>query len=652
MFFPEPMDRVKLIVLDRDFDLVSKEIVSFGEFEVSKIQPDEVKEFTLGREDVEQQTVRFRNFKRRYTEILNVLGKWITEENGNIISEKPYFSTSEIENELTRIEKTIKKILAEQRKLEDRRKELQIELSKIKFFKRMGVELKGLSDLKHFQIKLGLVPSAHYSGLVSSLSGMPSMIRIVDTIEDSNLVFIVVSSSNKEALESALKGSFFEDVGLPKGGDISKQQTKIIREIFMLDEALFDIDLRLKRMAKQFGPTLKRLSYSIDYNLTMLHLKAEALKTRRVYLLSGWVPRRKRDELLKRVEEITDGKFIYFIEPAENLEGKTIIPTKLRNFSLFRAFEKFVTMFGTPRYREIDPTPFTAVSYMIMYGAMFGDLGHGLTLSALGLIGKLIGKLKGKKRVSFLFDIAFWVGLSSAFFGILYGSVFGCEDVLAPLWLHPLENSSKLMAVAVGWGVLFLTLGMILNIVNSFLEKDLTKALFSHSGLAGLVFYLSIAIPIGYKFATGKELISGSVITAIAIISLLVIALEGLLGKIIFKKEEGESFLISGFFGLFETIIGLLSNTVSFVRVAAFAINHTVLMMVVFLGANGAANLYPSWFWKGLVLVLGNLVVIGFEGFIVGIQTLRLEYYEFFTKFFRSDGKPYEPISTKLRGGV
>ena len=171
-------------------------------------------------------------------------------------------------------------------------------------------------------------------------------------------------------------------------------------------------------------------------------------------------------------------------------------------------------------------------------------------------------------------------------------------------------------------------------------NKNVKKAVFSENGIAGLLFYLTVIGSVVYYFIAGKLIVSINILIVICLIELTVILFKDKLEKIVTrKKEETKSSVAEQIFELIETLLSFVSNTISFVRLAAFAINHVGLCMAVYILANmisGVGNI--------AVAIIGNVIVIVLEGLIVAIQVLRLEYYELFSRFYSGDGKPYTPI--------
>ena len=338
---------------------------------------------------------------------------------------------------------------------------------------------------------------------------------------------------------------------------------------------------------------------------------------------------------------IEDGKG----ESLENRFRKP--PTKLKNPKIFKPFEMFIRMYGLPNYQEFDPTIFVAITYSIIFGAMFGDVGQGLCLFVGGMLLYKFKKLN-------LAAIVGSCGIFSTIFGFCFGSVFGFEDVIEPLWLRPTEamttlpfignlNTVFVVAVALGMGLVLLM--MVFHIINSLRAKELGEALFDTNGVAGLVFYGAVAAVV-VLFMTGHSLPAGIVLVVMFAVPLLVIACkEPLTNKLNKKKEliEGGKgmFVVQAFFEMFEVLLSYFSNTLSFVRIGAFAVSHAAMMQVVLMLAGAENGGTPNI----IVIIVGNLVVCGMEGLIVGIQGLRLQYYEFFSRFYKGDGREFTPYA-------
>lgn len=339
--------------------------------------------------------------------------------------------------------------------------------------------------------------------------------------------------------------------------------------------------------------------------------------------LSGWIPRRQLDAL----RTMLDGRFHgrYWLDLREPSAREVAeVPSLVRYPGWLAPFVPLVKSYGIPRYGEFDPALPFAFTWLLLFGAMFGDVGHGavILLLAVALY----------PRIGFMAWVGIAAGAVSMLFGVLYGSIFGYEDIIEPLWLSPMHDPIRVLIIAVGFGVGFIVFTLLVNASNKLVAGRVGEALFDSTGLAGLVFYLG-AVGSLVSLAGGADLARPA--GALAGLGITVVA-----G---FKWHEaraglGERLLVT-LIETLETGINLFANTLSFMRVAAFSLNHVALALAVFAlaGGLGAAG-------HGLTLVLGNIVIIVLEGGIVAIQALRLMYYEGFSRFFSGDGTEFVPL--------
>lgn len=339
--------------------------------------------------------------------------------------------------------------------------------------------------------------------------------------------------------------------------------------------------------------------------------------------LSGWIPRRQLSDLREVLEARFHGR--YWLDLREPVTSEVAeVPSLVRYPGWLQPFVPLVKSYGVPRYGEFDPALPFAFTYLLLFGAMFGDVGHGAVILLLALaFAQRLGRMA-------------WVGIAagvvSMLFGLLYGSVFGYEDILHPVWLSPLHDPVRVLTIAVAFGVGFIVFTLLANTYNKWMAGHVGEALFDSTGLAGLVFYLGAV--------GGLASMAGAADVAqpaawLAGLGILVVAAFKWFEA---KADLGERILVTAIETL-ETGINLFSNTLSFMRVAAFSLNHVALALAVFTLANG---LDTTGHW--LTIVLGNIVIIALEGGIVAIQALRLMYYEGFSRFFSGDGKEFMPL--------
>lgn len=323
-------------------------------------------------------------------------------------------------------------------------------------------------------------------------------------------------------------------------------------------------------------------------------------------------------------------------------------PTILRNNWFAKPFEMFVEMYSLPKYEGFDPTFYVSITYSFLFGMMFGDLGQGIVMA-------LLGEFLWKKKKMKLGAIMARIGVFSAIFGLVYGSLFGNEELLAQLYQSigitalPLHVMSKtmtmpLLGAAIGLGVFLIVVSMSINVVLRLRQHEVGEALFSQNGLTGIVFYLAILIGLGAQMLYGIKLMTlPYIIGLIALPALIMMFKEPLIHlieKVRFQPDGSiVEYFVQSFFELFEVVLSFLSNTMSFLRVGGFVMSHAGMMIVVSALMDIAG--------KGSIAVLigGNIFVMCLEGLIVGIQTLRLEYYEMFSRYYDGGGRKFEAVS-------
>lgn len=326
-----------------------------------------------------------------------------------------------------------------------------------------------------------------------------------------------------------------------------------------------------------------------------------------------------------------------------------IAPTLLRNGWFSKPFEMFITMYGLPAYGSFDPTFYFAITYSLLFGLMFGDLGQGLIL-VLG------GVYLYRKKGMVLGAVATRIGFSSMLFGTLFGSVFGNETLLLPL-LEPFglpihvaspDFTMTLLISAVALGVVLILSSILINIFIKLKKRAYTQALFSQNGISGFVFYGFVMVGLALQMMLNINVFNPLTIAMFVVFPLLCILLVEPLGHLMDKKNLAPhagwgAYLVEGVFELIEVILSFITNTMSFLRVGGFVLSHAGMMIVV-MTLNDMMGQYGF-----VVMILGNALVIALEGLIVGIQTLRLEYYEMFSRYYEGGGKEFISVHKERR---
>lgn len=460
-------------------------------------------------------------------------------------------------------------------------------------------------------------------------------------------------ASDKELVDDIFRSMYFERIHIPDyvTGTTEEALASLEENIKSNKTELEQCEAQLKELMKkrekdiQQGFTvLKRL-----YDIFDLRRKVGASKNK--FYMKGFIPEKKSESFEKLFEDMKSVSVVFMPPDAD---ASCTPPTILKNSWLTRPFGMMVEMYGLPSYNGFNPTSFVAITYTLLFGIMFGDLGQGLLVFLGGLLlGKKLGKAGG---------MVTRVGLSSMIFGTLYGSFFGYEELLDPVFesvgidflpLKIFKQTNFILLTAVGIGIVLILMSMLINIYIGFKEKNYEKAVFGCNGIAGLIFYGSVVTGVVGTMMLDMKIMSAPFVVFLIVIPALCIFCRVPFAAVLKYKEwrlsEDEekmtfgNFIVENFFEMFEYVLSYVSNTMSFLRVGGFVLSHAGMMLVVMtLMDMCSAAAQP------FVLVLGNAFVMVMEGMIVAIQIIRLEFYEVFSRFYEGDGKPFEPVGVSF----
>ena len=533
---------------------------------------------------------------------------------------------------------------------------LDKERSAIAAFPLQQISLDALRNLSHFYMVTGNLANAIIPRVSMEL-GERAVVVPADGKEGN--VLVLCSNKNHWSVLDDLQRFGFVEAKTPEevSGSAAEAVRKKEDELSSLRLQLEECRMNVLKLSEEYGGFLLMMHSQLKGLIAVRQAQKHFGKIAHLYCISGWTPSDQIDEIRKIVKKSSDGTGVVEVIEAEDdalvKAGLETVPVKFKGGALLRPFQMLITNFGTPRYNELDPTIFVGITFVLLFGFMFGDVGQGLVLALLGLFLKLT-----KRNLDETFRDAGVLltacGISAMVFGFLYGSFFGYENhaFMKPLWLSPLNQNdiTQLLLTAVGVGIIFSSVAIIINIINHFIAKKYYEGVFDRFGLLGLLFYW-FALGTGvWVIKTHAFPIWAGVLIAIPLVLLF---LGGPIKHFAMAHhhsgEERESLfnlLLEACIELMETFTGYISGTVSFVRVGAFAISHAALCMAVF---SIVKMIHSGQFLgKGLlslvVIILGNLLVIAFEGMVAMIQGVRLEYYELFSKYFTGGGIEYKPF--------
>ncbi len=540
-------------------------------------------------------------------------------------------------------------------------------------FSNLKVPYTELEHLSFISLRIGKIDPNVVDELIFNLANRAVIIPL-----GSDKTRIVAASSKKGrfALDAELRRYGFIPLEIPENfkGIPDDVLAELKAQTIEVEKELQVIVTERKSYAKTHKNEILRLLRCLSIGAQVKALETRLESTQLVYRVTGWIPASSCVEVMKDLDNLTEGRIaLRQYDPSEVpsvKEGRETVPVKLTHGKLVGNFQRLIFGYGSPVYGTIDPTPFVAFFFILLFGIMFGDAGQGLVFVLIGIL-MMKGIIKKFPISPDYGPIFVAIGCSSTVMGLLTGEFFANPTILAPfgrfvtgLYGEPHNHILTLMPSAdsistlftfflftISVGFLINSTGLIINIINNISLGRIGNALFGKTGLSGAIFFWYIIFMVIRIFAFDSSIqIYDWIIIGVSLFGVFAAhPLQNLIAghKPIFHEGFGIA-VIEGVVEILEVVSSYLSNTVSFLRVGAFALAHAVLGFIIhtmmeLVGHSGgpAAEI--------LVQVVGNLVVIVLEGMIVSIQVIRLQYYEFFSKFFTETGKEFIPFQFKYK---
>jgi V/A-type H+/Na+-transporting ATPase subunit I len=571
--------------------------------------------------------------------------------------------------------------------IRNKQKEIQQDILKLEDLKRqldMFGDIKaGLytrSSYSFLTIQTGRILSTRLPDFTKEIAAMPNVqLNFGQDATGTNILLITMKREDRKVNE-ILDRFGWVDVRLTEGSEEIKENV------------FADLDAKLARLHSDQDRLLNE-SYRIvsekkeELSKMWVHLRTNELyysiqsyfsRTAKTMLFTGWVPAGSQKALDRIIIAATGGKcYMEWYTPQEMQKmgvKAQDIPVQLKNPKLLSPFQTLVTNWSIPEYGTIDPTPFVAVTYFIMFGLMFGDVCQGFIIGALGLLGSFYFRKRDQGYFQ-LCNLMIYCGMAAILAGIAFGSYFGFQW-FKPLWFNyhgivfpeagaePLAGSVKtiydILGITIWFGIAVIGLGILFNWVNLISKRKWFHLFFDKCGFLGsFLYFAGVYTAFYYVGHDYKALPDANFLGLFIGIPVLILLAKAPIEFALHRGHNPEkkltvgtvlNFIMEWVIELLEIFSGYLANTLSFMRVAGLGIAHVSLMVsfrVLAESAGGGAGIFTI---QGMIiLVAGNALVIALEGFSAGIQSLRLNYYEFFSKYFVGNGKAYAPVSLRNR---
>lgn len=582
-----------------------------------------------------------------YTPLLRKLNE-ISARSGVTFKSTDY---SDVENEslpsieryLSEVSSTLDEYKTSERKAREQLSVHEQAMYQVDHLQGITADFQQIFHCEHIKIRMGRLPADSFAKL-PYYDDKPFFFIHFSQEQEYYWGMYLVPAAYLDEVEEIFDELYFERTHIPDfvHGDSETASSELHK---MVEEDKKTIEDCVKKSDEYMQQKTERLC-KIFSRLKTQHdnfdLRNKAVIVKDKFQLVGFVPRKDSERFAGMFGDIES---VSVSMQHADVNGKIAPPIKMKDNWFTKPFSLFVEMYGLPSYNGINPTSFVAITYMLLFGIMFGDFGQGVVLA-------IFGALMGKFKKWSMGPIISRVGISGAIFGLLYGSVFGYEELLDPVYeklgisflpIKVMDNVAPILVATIALGVLLIMISILINIVSGIKNKDYESALFSNNGIAGLVFFGSI---LGGLVGTllGVKVFSVLYVLLLIVLPLVLMFMREPLACMVkgkkYKMEGGVGdFIASNFFEVFEFLLSYVSNSLSFVRVGGFAISHASMMLVVMALAKGMSAAASP-----VMVVFGNVFVMGIEALLVCIQAMRLEFYELFSRFYSGDGVPFTPV--------
>ncbi|MBP1863824.1 V/A-type H+-transporting ATPase subunit I [Clostridium tetanomorphum] len=570
---------------------------------------------------------------------LDIIGKYVDTKES--IKDKLKGKKTLSYSELKSLEKNIQWdiIYNEIRAREDKVNALLNEVSKLSSdietlipWKKVDISLKDLESMKTSIGLLGYIPRNYKESFREELesSVKESYIEEISEVrEDLNLLVIIHKECVNKAEEILKKYSFTKaNLGYRDSpNEIINRAEKRIDEIKAEKQSMI-------KSIKLYEKELENLKIAYEYFLNEIgKVKASEnfLNTKKVVLIKGWVPEKNKEQLEEVIKNSVNEYYLEFLEPNEEDD----VPIMLDNNSLVKPFESITSMYSLPKYNEVDPTPLLVPFYLIFFGMMLSDAGYGLLMLLGTTLSIKFVPLEDDTRA--MVKLFFYLSIPTIFWGIMYGSYFTGAINIPPVWMKPEENANFLLFIAIAFGLVQIYIGLAVKAYLLIRNKQYLDAFYD----VGL-WYITLTTVILYLAGSFGN------VTALqgSLNAIKYIMFAGMIGLVLTQGRSNKGIgakLGAGLYGLYG-ITGYIGDLVSYSRLMALGlatgfIGGALNLIISFLGTG-----IKAWIFGPIIFVIGHVFNLLINSLGSYVHTSRLQYVEYFGKFYEGGGKPFTPL--------
>ena len=636
------MKKFTLLTFESKKSELLKEIQGLSNVEFINLQDEDLLEKyeyleSLSKDSDEEECSNYEENLSKAKFGVEFLTKYVPKKSGlkALTEEKLTLTLDELEerfnssNWLASYEK-VKQKEEELAKLDSEVSKLQSEIDTLTPWENLDIAFSELKTLKNTSYYLGTVAKGYEETLLQELSNC--YLEIISRNTNDINILLLANKEYDDKVSEVLRSVGFNsfktqqsDVPLKLIFHYKHEIEEIQSKKFFVQEEIADLE-----------EDLKKLELAYDYFASKVERKkvsSNFLKTKNVCAIQGWIAEEDSENLRIICSNVLNDD--YYIE-FEDVKEEEIddVPIKLRNGELVSAFESITGMYSYPKYNEIDPTPLLTPFYLIFFGMMVADAGYGLIV----LLGSFLA-LKFLKLSDSMRDFAkffFYLSFPIIFFGLIYGSFFGDLIVLPTQLIDSNKDVMTIVVLSIGFGVIQIFFGLFIK-AYSLIRIGKGKDALYDAG-SWLITLTSIGGIAAVKFLGLPEFL-GTVFIATTVIGMILIVIAGGRNEKSIGAKAGQ-----GLYNLYG-ISGYVGDLVSYTRLMALGLAGGSIA--------GALNLLINTLPGVAAIILGPVLLIFFHIFNLGlsllgayVHTARLQYVEYFGKFYEGGGKPFKAFKS------
>lgn len=512
---------------------------------------------------------------------------------------------------------------------------LKANIEELKPWESLDTSVESINVLKKSKAILGEIPQGNVDSLRLKLEETTKnyYFEVISSIGRNSYIMVIAHNDDLADIEQLLKSSSFSKIDIQCDG-VPKE---VIKEYKKTIESINTENNFIQEGMKEHVNKLEEYKVVYEYySSLLLRLKSTEnfLKSKNIVAIEGYYPSELHNDFQSTLKNILGDD--YYLE-SESAEGDDV-PVKLKNNKVFESFENITSMYSVPKYKEIDPTPLLAPFYIFFFGMMLSDAGYGLVMFVGTLIALTTFNLDEDTRKSI--KMFFLLSLSTIFWGIMYGSYFGDFIKIAPLWMKPDSNVGLLMIVSVVMGLIQIYVGLGIKAYMQIRDKDYFGA-FADVGL----WYITLTGAIIWALSAFVDLASlGVPAVIIAIAKYGTIA--GMVGIVLTNGRQESSIggkLGQGFYALYG-ITSYVGDLVSYTRLAALGLATGFIAYAFNIMVSMVSTSWATIIFGVAIFVVGHVFNLFINALGAYVHTCRLQYLEYFGKFYEGGGTSFEPL--------